>query len=78
MDLKPIAVESYDGRVLDSMSRVNFAIVHDVSWDVKVRNLGKVQQSSLNDLHVNYATIQAEMRRANKTATNTTTEKGDR
>ena len=78
MDLKPIVVGSYDGRVLDSMSRVNFAIVHDVSWDVKVRNLGKVQQSSLNGLRVNYATIQAEMKRANKAATDITTENGNR
>jgi hypothetical protein len=73
IDLRPIAVESYNGRILDPMSRINFAITYVVDSDVKVRRLGKVPQSSLRDLHANHAAIRAELGRRSTTTRSTST-----
>jgi hypothetical protein len=51
MNKKPIAVDkaSHDQR-LDAMSRINYARVHTVNWNVKVMNVGKVTRESMPSL----------------------------
>jgi hypothetical protein len=51
MNKKPIAVDkaSHDQK-LDKMSRINFASVHTVHWNVKVMNVGKVTRESMPSL----------------------------
>jgi hypothetical protein len=48
MNKKPIAVDKASpDQKLDKMSRINFARVHTVNWNVKVMNVGKVTRESM-------------------------------
>jgi mRNA-degrading endonuclease toxin of MazEF toxin-antitoxin module len=51
MNKKPIAVDKASSdQKLDAMSRINFARVHTVNWNVKVMNVGRVTRESMPSL----------------------------
>jgi hypothetical protein len=51
MNKKPIAVDKASAdQKLDAMSRINFARVHTVNWNVKVMNVGMVTRESMPSL----------------------------
>jgi mRNA-degrading endonuclease toxin of MazEF toxin-antitoxin module len=48
LNKKPIAVDkSSPDQKLQSSSRLNFAKVHTVNWNVKVMNVGRVARESM-------------------------------
>jgi hypothetical protein len=48
MNKRPIAVDKASpDQKLDAMSRINFARVHTVNWNVKVMNVGRVTRESM-------------------------------
>ena len=51
MNKKPIAVDKASpDQKLDAMSRINFARVHTVLWNVKVMDVGMVTRGSMPSL----------------------------